>query len=151
MSHDVNQNGTLFALEKIYLKDVSYEAPNVPQVFMEKGVPDVNVQLAIEPALLNADEGLFEVVLGVTVTAVLAGKTVFLAEAKQGGIFRIHGVAEAELPRALEIGCPTVLLPFAREAINELVVKGGFPQLLVNPVNFEALYEQKRAAPADAH
>lgn len=151
MSHDVNQNGTLFALEKIYLKDVSYEAPNVPQVFMEKGVPDVNVQLAIEPALLNADEGLFEVVLGVTVTAVLAGKTVFLAEAKQGGIFRIQGVPEAELPRALEIGCPTVLLPFAREAINELVVKGGFPQLLVNPVNFEALYEQKRAAPADAH
>lgn len=151
MSHDANQNGTLFALEKIYLKDVSYEAPNVPQVFMEKGVPDVNVQLAIEPALLNADEGLFEVVLGVTVTAVLAGKTVFLAEAKQGGIFRIQGVPEAELPRALEIGCPTVLLPFAREAINELVVKGGFPQLLVNPVNFEALYEQKRAAPADAH
>ena len=151
MSHDVNQNGTLFALEKIYLKDVSYEAPNVPQVFMEKGVPDVNVQLAIEPALLNADEGLFEVVLGVTVTAVLAGKTVFLAEAKQGGIFRIQGVPEAELPRALEIGCPTVLLPFAREAINELVVKGGVPQLLVNPVNFEALYEQKRAAPADAH
>ncbi len=133
-----------FNLEKIYVKDVSFEAPNSPQVFLEKTVPEVGVQLGIEHSVLNAQDGLYEVVLAVTTTAKIEERTVFLAEAHQAGIFRISGVAETELPKILEISCPGILLPFVREAVNELVIKGGFPQLLINPINFEALYLQKQ-------
>jgi preprotein translocase subunit SecB len=141
----------VFHLEKIYIKDVSYEAPNVPHTFLEKNAPDVGIQLAIEHAALHADEGVYEVVLGLTVTATLQDKTVFLIETKQAGIFRVQGLPEAELPKVLEISCPTILLPFARELINDLACKGGFPQLLINPINFEALHLQKHAGQPAAH
>lgn len=135
-----------FSLEKIYVKDASYEAPNVPQMFLEKTTPDVGVQLGIEHAVLDKAQGLYEVALAVTATAKLNDKTVFLTEAKQAGIFRITGVEEAEMSKVLEISCANILLPFVREVINEFVVKGGFPQLLINPINFEALYHQKQTA-----
>jgi len=80
------------------------------------------------------------------VTAKLQDKVVFLTEAKQAGLFRVNGVADTELNKVLEIACPNILLPFIREAINDLTQKGGFPQLLINPINFEALYQQKQAA-----
>ena len=135
-------------IEKVYVKDISYEAPNVPQVFMEQKVPEVSVQLNIAHGVLNPEEGLHEVVLSVTVTAKFQEKSVFLIEVQQGGLFRIKGIPANDLPMVLEIGCPNILLPFAREAINDLVGKGGFPQLLINPVNFEAIYQQKHAAAA---
>jgi preprotein translocase subunit SecB len=147
----------VFSLEKIYIKDSSYEAPNAPQVFLDGTAPEVGVQLGVLHSRLNAEQGLYEVVLAVTVTAKKGDKAVFLAEAHQAGLFRIAGVPEAELPKALEIACPNVLLPFARQAINSLVEGGGFPQLLLAPINFEALYQQKQqqqqasAAPAAAH
>ena len=144
---DSNQpQGPTLNVEKIYVKDISYEAPNVPQVFLEQTVPEVGIQLHIAHSPIAANEGLYEVILGVTVTAKIQDKTVFLAETQQCGLFRIAGVAASELPMVLEIGCPNILLPFAREVINDLVGKGGFPQLLVNPVNFELLYQQKQAA-----
>lgn len=140
--------GVVFSLEKIYVKDLSYEAPNTPHMFLEKTAPEVNVQIGIEHRPLNKEDGIFEAVLAVTATATLQDKTVFLSEVKQAGIFRLQGIPEEELVKVLEISCPNILLPFAREAINETVTKGGFPQLLVNPINFEALFLQKQQAAA---
>src|SRR5712692_2340472 len=144
MNEKSQEREVVFNLEKIYLKVVSYEAPHVPAIFTEKDTPEVGVQLGIEHGKL--DQGLFEVILSVTVTAKLKDKVVFLTEAKQAGLFRVNGVADTELNKVLEIACPNILLPFIREAINDLTQKGGFPQLLINPINFEALYQQKQAA-----
>ena len=144
MNEKNQEREVVFNLEKIYLKDVSYEAPYVPAIFTEKDAPEVGIQLGIEHSKL--DQEFFEVILSVTVTAKLRDKVVFLTEAKQAGLFRVNGVADTELNKVLEIACPNILLPFIREAINDLTQKGGFPQLLINPVNFEALYQQKQAA-----
>lgn len=133
------------SLERIYVKDISYESPNSPHVFMEKVNPQTNVQLNISHRQLSED-GQHEVVLAVSVDAKAQDKTVFLVELQQAGIFLLQGISEEDRPKLLEIACPNVLLPFAREAVNDLVGKGGFPQLLINPVNFEALYVQKQAA-----
>jgi len=139
-------NSPSLSIEKIYIKDLSFEAPSSPQVFLEQEAPEVHVELGISHRQLNPEQGMHEVVLALTVNARRGDKNFFLAEAHQAGIFRVTGLTGDALSRALEIACPHVLLPFAREAINELVTRGGFPQLLVNPMNFEALYEQKRAA-----
>jgi len=151
MAESKQSQGPALNVEKIYVKDISYEAPNAPHVFMEQTVPEVGIQLNIGHTALNPDDGLYEVTLSVTVTAKLQDKTVFLAEAQQCGLFRITGVTGVDLPMVLEIGCPNILLPFAREVINDLVGKGGFPQLLINPVNFEVLYQQKQAAENGQH
>lgn len=146
MAEPTPTQGPMLHLEKIYVKDVSYEAPNAPQVFLEQSAPQVEIQLNIGHSAFNAEQGMHEVVLTVTVTAKLGDKGMFLVELQQAGLFRLNGVPENELPMVLEIACPNILLPFAREAVNELVGKGGFPQLLINPVNFEVLYQQKQAA-----
>jgi preprotein translocase subunit SecB len=139
----------VFNVEKIYIKDVSYEAPGVPTAFQaQNAAAEIGVQLGMEHGLLNAEQGIHEVVLTVTANATHENKNIFLVEVKQAGIFRITGLEGETLKRALEISCANVLLPFVREAVNELVSKGGFPQLLINPINFEALYEQKQAAQA---
>ena len=140
------QPGFAFNLEKIYIKDSSFEVPDAPQVFLDATSPEVGVQLGINHRQIDAAQGLYEVVLVVTVTAKHADKTVFLAEAHQAGLFRITGMPEPELPKILEIACPNVLLPFVRQAVNDLVESGGFPQLLLNPINFETLYLQKQSA-----
>lgn len=140
------QEEASFSLERMYIKDISYESPNSPQVFSEQSVPAINIQLNIAHRVLNAEEGYYEVVLSVNVTAKVEEKTIFLVEVEQAGIFLLKGIPAGELDKILEVACPNILLPFAREAINDLVCKGGFPQLLINPVNFEVLYQQKRAA-----
>jgi preprotein translocase subunit SecB len=134
------------SIEKIYVKDLSFEAPSSPQIFLEQQAPEVHIELGITHHVLNAEQGLHEVVLALTASARRGDKNFFLAEAHQAGIFRISGLTGESLTKALEIACAHVLLPFAREAINDLVTRGGFPQLLVNPMNFETLYEQKRVA-----
>ena len=143
---DTDTQSVVFSLEKIYLKDVSYEAPGAPQVFLDPKAPQVQIELGIAHSPLNEQDGIYEVVLGLTVTAKREDKPIFLVEIKQAGLFQIKGIERDPLTRTLEISCPHVLLPYAREAIDALVGKGGFPQLLINPVNFEALFEQKRAA-----
>lgn len=132
-------------IEKLYVKDISFESPQSPQVFGVEQQPEVGVQLGIGHAGLNAEQGLYEVTLSVTATATNGDATIFLAEVKQAGIFRIGGIPKEQLPLVLEIGCPSVLLPFVREAINELVTRGGFPSLLINPINFEAMFQEKLA------
>lgn len=144
------EQNIVFSIEKLYIKDVSYEAPGVPMAFSQAqgaGV-EIGVQLGLEHNVFNPEQGLYEVVITVTATAKRENKNIFLVEVKQAGIFRIDGVDKDTLQRALEITCAYVLLPFAREAINDFVEKGGFPQLLINPINFEALYEQKQSARA---
>ncbi|HWR87470.1 MAG TPA: protein-export chaperone SecB [Acidiferrobacterales bacterium] len=150
MTDQNTQPGLVFNLEKIYIKDSSFEVPGAPQVFLDATNPEVGVQLGISHSQLNAEQGLYEVVLAVTVTAKHTDKTVFLAEAHQAGLFRIAGMPEPELPKILEIACPNVLLPFVRQAVNNLIESGGFPQLLLSPINFEALYLQKQAASPQA-
>lgn len=130
-----------FAIQKLYLKDVSFESPNSPAVFSgDDWAPEINVQLNTESK--KVADNVFEVVLGITVTAKQAEKTAFLVEIKQAGIFTIQGFDQSEASAMVGSYCPNVLFPFAREVISELVGKGGFPQLLLAPVNFDALYAQ---------
>ena len=150
MTEQNTQSGFVFNLEKIYIKDSSFEVPGAPQVFLDTTNPEVGVQLGISHSQINAEQGLYEVVLAVTVTAKHTDKTVFLAEAHQAGLFRISGMPEPELPKILEIACPNVLLPFVRQVVNNLIESGGFPQLLLSPINFEALYLQKQSAAPQA-
>jgi len=135
------QNQQQFAIQKIYLKDVSFESPNAPAVFQDaEWKPEINVQLNTEGKTIA--EGIHEVTLTVTVTAKKEDKTAFLVEVKQSGIFQLTGFEQDQLGGMLGAYCPEVLFPFAREAIADLVAKGGFPQLLLSPVNFNALYMQ---------
>lgn len=128
---------------RIYLKDVSFEAPNSPSVFIEAFNPQVNVQLTTSAATL--DENLYEVVLHVSVSAAQDGKTGFLVELQQAGIFHVQGYSEAEVKLTIEAACPKVLFPFAREAVSDLVTKGGFPQLLLAPVDFSQVVQHTLA------
>ena len=134
-----------FDIRKIYIKDASLESPNAPDIFLsEPAAPEVSVDASIRATKLKEDD-YYEVVLGITVTSTMGEKTAFLAEVQQAGVFYIVGIPEDDMPLALEIACPNVLLPFSREAISELVAKAGFPQLLLSPINFEAIYQQKLA------
>ena len=129
-----------FSIEKIYLKDVSFEAPSAPTIFTEDWAPEINMELNSQGNAIN--ENIYEVELTITVTAKNKDKTGFLVELKQCGIFNISGMEEANLNGMLGAFCPNILFPYAREAISDLVTKGGFPQLLLSPVNFDALYAQ---------
>lgn len=130
-----------FVIQKIYTKDVSFESPNSPTIFGDgEWVPEVNVQL--NSSHQSIGENAYEVVLSITVTAKQNDKTAFLVEVKQAGVFTISGFSEENMGGMLGAYCPETLFPFAREAISDFVNKGGFPQLLITPVNFNALYTQ---------
>ena len=132
-----------FEIRKLYLKDASLESPQSPEVFLQlDSSPDINIDLNIEQRELE-EKTYYEVVLKISAEAKHEDKTVFLCETQQAGVFVISGVPDEELDLALNIACPNVLLPFAREAISDLVTKAGFPQLLLSPINFEALFQQK--------
>lgn len=135
---------TIFDIRKIYLKDCSLESPNSPNVFLDDPKqPEVGIDANIKAKPLE-QEDYHEVILGITVTAKMGDNVGFLVEIQQAGVFHISGVPEKDMRIALEVACPNVLLPFAREAISDLVGKAGFPQLLLSPINFEALYYQKQ-------
>lgn len=130
-----------FAIRRIYTKDVSFESPNSPQIFSEeKWTPEVNINLTNH--VLNVGDNLHEVALGVTVTAKIGDKTAYLVEVKQAGEFQTTGFEGRELHELLGIYCPNLLFPYLRETVSVLVSKGGFPPMLLTPVNFEALYAQ---------
>ena len=140
MSEEQNQQ---FAIQKIYLKDVSFESPNAPQSFMsEDWQPQVNIQLNTGNQRLS--DGVYEVVLDITVTATQNEKTAFLVELKQAGIFSIINFPDDALAGMLGAYCPETLFPYAREAVSELVVKGGFPLLALAPVNFNAMFQNSQ-------
>jgi preprotein translocase subunit SecB len=136
------QQQPVFAIEKLYVKDLSLEIPNAPKIFLEQGQPQVDVQLSTRSQGL--ENGLFETVVSVTVTAKLGERTMFLAEAVQAGIFRIRNVPQSEMDAVLGIACPNILFPYAREVISDVVSRAGFPPVILSPVNFEALYRQRQ-------
>ena len=132
-----------FAIQKIYIKDVSFESPNAPAMFTQEWQPEVNLDMNTNTQLLN--EGVYEVVLSLTATVKNADQTAFLVEIQQAGIFTITGFAESEMGHMLGSFCPNILFPYAREAVSDLVTKGGYPPLILAPVNFDALYAQHMA------
>ena len=139
----------VFSIEKVYVKDLSLEVPNAPQIFLERDTPQINVQLRTDGNAV--DEGLYEVVLTVTVAAKIGeDRSVFLVEVAQAGVFQIRNIPEGDLEPVMMIGCPNLLFPYAREAVSDAVTRAGFQPVLLAPVNFEALYQsrQQQQAPA---
>ena len=137
-----------FSIEKIYLKDASLEIPNAPQIFTDRSQPQVGVELSNFAQQL--EENVFEVAIKVTVTSKIEDKTVFLVEVTQAGIFQIRGVPEENLEMIVGITCPNILFPYARESVSDLVVRAGFQPVLLNPINFEALFAQQKQQQAEA-
>ncbi|SFE36659.1 protein-export chaperone SecB [Nitrosomonas sp. Nm166] len=133
----------IFAIEKIYVKDLSLEIPNAPTIFLERDAPEINMQLGGKHE--SIDEGLYEVLLTVTITAKIKDKTMFLVEVHEAGIFRIRNLSDEEIDPVLGIGCPNILFPYLREVVSDTVTRAGFPPVILSPVNFEAIYHQKKA------
>jgi len=131
-----------FQIEKVYVKDLSLEIPNAPQVFLEAQTPQLEIQVRNESSRFA--DGLFEVVITVTVSAKAGEKTLFLAEIAQAGIFSLRNVPEADLEPLLAVACPTILYPYAREAVSDAVTRGGFPPVLLQPLDFVALWQSRR-------
>lgn len=127
-----------FVIQKIYTKDISFETPNTPEIFREEWKPQLDLQLGNEYTRVDDDN--HEITLTVTVTAKVGEKVAFLAEVKQAGIFSLTGYSDQEMGPLVGSYCPNTLFPFAREVISDIVLKGGFPQLVLAPVNFDALY-----------
>ena len=136
-----NQGQGQFSIQKIYTKDISFETPNSPAIFAQtKWEPEVNVQLNSRTVAM--ENNMHEVVLSVTVTAKMEEQTAYLVEVQQAGIFQVTGFEEGQMGHLLGSFCPNILFPYVREAISDLVARGGFPQMLLQPVNFDALYAQ---------
>jgi preprotein translocase subunit SecB len=132
----------VFSIEKVYVKDLSLEIPNAPQAFLEREAPTVDIQLHHNST--GVEEGVYQTLLTVTVTAKVGEKTLFLVEAGQAGIFVIRNVPAAELEAVLAIACPNILFPYVREVVSDTVTRAGFPPVVLSPVNFEAIYQAQR-------
>jgi preprotein translocase subunit SecB len=131
----------VFGIEKLYVKDLSLEAPNAPQIFLQKENPQVAIELQNKAAMI--DDGVYEVVVTITVTSKIQDKVAFLVEVAQAGIFVIRNVPQENVSGILGVACPNILFPYAREAVSDMVTRAGFPPVLLNPINFEAIYAQQ--------
>lgn len=146
-----NQAATpLFNIEKLYVRDLSLEIPNAPGIFLERENPQIDLQLHTQAAPI--EEGMFEVMVTVTVTAKLPAKdkVMFLIEAKQAGIFQVRNIAAEEMETILAVVCPNILYPYLREVVSDVAVRGGFAPVLLNPINFDGLYQQQKQQQAQA-
>lgn len=132
------QEAPSFAIEKLYIKDLSLEVPNAPAIYVEQGTPEIGLQL--QTGAQKVGDDLFEVTLTATVTAKLEDKTVYLVEVGQSGLFRIRNIPEDHLEPLMAIACPNILFPYVREAVSDSVTRAGFAPLMLQPVNFEAMY-----------
>ncbi len=142
MAEAQQQPQAQFAIEKIYVKDVSLESPNAPQIFLEREQPQLEFSFANKAQAIGND--FHEVALTATVTAKVGEKTLFLVEATQAGIFLIKGVPASDMEPIYSITCPTILQPYLRESISDLTVRAGFPPVFLAPMNFDALYRQQQ-------
>ena len=143
--------GPAFTVEKIYVKDVSFEVPGAPAIFTENVQPEL--QLNLNQRVQRLGENAFEVVLGVTLTCKAGDKTAYVAEVQQAGIFGLMGLEAQAVDVLLGTQCPNILFPYVRQLVSDLVQAGGFPPFLLQPINFEALYAEslrQRAAQGDA-
>jgi preprotein translocase subunit SecB len=138
----------VFNIEKLYVKDLSLEIPNAPAIFLVRENPQIDLQLHTQAA--GIDEGVFDVTVTVTVTAKLQEKdqVLFLIEAGQSGIFQIRNIPAEEMETVLAVTCPNILYPYLREVVSDVAVRGGFAPVLLNPINFEALFQQQKQAQA---
>lgn len=132
--------GVQFAIQRIFVKDISFEAPNAPAIFRKEWKPEVKLDLDTRSEKL--DDSTYQVILSLTVTTTVGEETAFLCEVQQAGIFSISQLEEAQMAHMLAAFCPNILFPYAREAVSNLVNRGTFPQLNLAPVNFDALFAQ---------
>jgi preprotein translocase subunit SecB len=135
-----------FGIQRLYLKDVSFESPNAPGIFRKEWKPQIKLDLNTQTRQLDTD--VYEVVLTLTVSAKIEEETAFLCEVQQAGIFSIAGFPDETRDQMLGAYCPNILFPYAREAVDAAVVKGSFPALMLAPVNFDALFQQKQSSNA---
>ncbi|MBA3661645.1 MAG: protein-export chaperone SecB [Gammaproteobacteria bacterium] len=140
MEQNANETQPQFEIQRIFVKDISFEAPNTPHTFSEEWKPEVSLNL--ETKSNRIQDNLHEVVLSITATVSTGNKTAFLIEVHQAGVFMINGFPNDQLHQMLGSFCPNILFPYAREVVSDIVVRGGFPQLILAPVNFDALYAQ---------
>lgn len=142
----------MFNIDKIYLKDMSMEIPHAPAIFLDREPSQFDVQLN---TLANSiSEGMFEVTVTSTVTCKFGEKIAYLIEVKHAGIFQAHNIPQEEIEPLLAVTCPEIIFPYLREAVSEMTVRGGFPPLLLNPVNFLASYQrnkEQQSAPVTTH
>ncbi|MCK9389736.1 MAG: protein-export chaperone SecB [Sulfuritalea sp.] len=131
----------VFSIEKIYVKDLSVEVPNAPQVFLQRETPGIEVQIQSKANTIG--DGMYEVVLTITVNAKQAETVFFLVEVVKAGIFQIRNVPEQDLEPILAVACPNILFPYARETVSDAINRAGFPPVILAPVNFESLYQQR--------
>lgn len=141
-------NQPVFNMDKFYVKDISLEIPHAPHIFLERENPQIEVQL--HSAAGTIDEGVHEVTVTATVTAKLGEKVMFLIEATQSGIFTLRNLPEAEMEAVLAVMCPNILFPYLREVVSDVSVRAGFAPVMLNPINFEALYHQQKQQRAEA-
>jgi preprotein translocase subunit SecB len=134
----------VFNIEKLFVKDLSLEVPNAPAIYMEREAPQIDVNMSTSSRAMG--EELYHTSITVAVTAKIGDKTMFLVECTQAGVFRIQNVPQDQIPMVLGIGCPNIVFPYLRETVSDLVTRAGFPPLLLNPVNFEALFLQQQQA-----
>lgn len=137
------------SIKNLYLKDSSYEAPNTPEIFNTQTAPEVEMDIGVHSRNVGGND--FEAVVSVTVTAKFGDQTGFLVEVQQAGVFEINGFGNDEIAPVLGIYCPNILFPYAREAVSNFVSKGGFPQLMLEPVNFEAMFAAHMEEQGQAH
>ena len=139
-----------FNIEKLYVKDLSVEVPHAPSIFLERENPQIDLQLNTEFSAI--DQGIYEVIVAVTLTAKLPtkDKVMFLIEVKQAGIFHVKNIPELELESVLGVVCPNILYPYLREVVTDVSVRSGFAPVLLNTINFEALFQQQKAQAAEA-
>ncbi|WP_020407884.1 protein-export chaperone SecB [Hahella ganghwensis] len=140
MAEEQNAQQPKFALQRIYLKDLSFESPNAPATFQQEWKPQVNMDLNTENKQLSENQ--WEVILTLTITAKVDDKSAFLVEIQQAGVFLIEGLNPQQLAQTLGAFCPNLLFPYARETVDTMVVKGSFPALMLQPVNFDAIYAE---------
>lgn len=131
----------VFAIEKIYIRDLSVEVPNAPEAFLEREPPTVEVNIRSNSRAVQ--DGMFEVVLTVTITAKVKDKTMFLVEAAQAGVFQIRNVPQQDMGSVLGIACPNTLFPYVRETISAVTSRAGFMPVVLAPMNFESIYQQQ--------
>ena len=133
--------GPQLSLQKIYIKDASFEVPGAPHIFQEQGQPQIQLNLAQQVGTLA--DSVYEVVLTITVTCKVAEKTAYLAEVQQAGVFGLAGFDSSNRDAVLATYCPNVLFPYARQAVSDMIQNGGFPPFLMQPINFEQLYAEQ--------
>jgi preprotein translocase subunit SecB len=136
-------NAPVFQIQRVYLKDMSLEQPNSPQILLEQAQPQVEINLALGAE--GVSDGIYEVSVTATVTTKVGDKTMFLIEAKQAGIFEIRNIPEEQLQAIIGIACPGIVYPYLRAVVSDVCTRAGFPPVILSEVNFQAMFEAQRA------